>query len=172
MKVNALLSLGPYRLRVRLIWLSGAGLVAQREKQKKKKEANPAGGACRSKLCCLSSVLLLLGVHAVSVRCCFDGEVDNDRLQTSRVKMSRLSGKACWSASSPPGRGARSAGPQLASAMVSMTCSSLPRSRCLRDCSSFCNADRIWTHREKGYTTAGVLNVLMMKCQFREQGYD
>lgn len=34
--------------------------------------------------------------------------------------------------------------PQLASAMVSITCSNLPRSLCRRDCSSFCSADRIW----------------------------
>lgn len=40
--------------------------------------------------------------------------------------------------------------PQLARAMVSMTCSSLPRSRWRREGSSFCNAVRIWSKIGKG----------------------
>ena len=106
MKINALLSWGPYRLRLKgaldlVVWSWVGG--SEREK---KKRSQPSWRGLNSKLCCLSSVLLLLGacVHAVLFPLLFlvVCEGDNDRLQTSRVKMSQsLSGKACWLARSP-----------------------------------------------------------------------
>lgn len=151
MKINALLSWGPYllRLRVWLIWLFMIGLVAQ---NKKKEEANQADGALVPNsavspgcCCCWVRVSLQPFPLLLLIVVC---ESEDGRLQTSRVKMSWASKvvregvlvgqfSARW--------GMWLAGPQLARAMVSMTCSSLPRSRCLRDCSSFCNAERIWT---------------------------
>lgn len=129
---------------VRLIWLFG-GWVGGSEK-KKQKPTRPTGPQFQTLLSlqCAAAAGCLCPCSLFPLFVVREG--DNDRLQTSRAKMSRASKvvrEGVLVGQFSPSRGVRLAGPQLASAMVSMTCSSLPRSRCLRDCSSFCNADRI-----------------------------
>lgn len=146
MKINALSSWGRcrLRLRVRLIWLYGTELMAQ------KKTSLPSRGLKLQTLlslqCAAAGCLCPCGVSVLFLWWW--------KQQTSDVK-SQMSWalKVVWDGEligrSSAGQGMWLAGPQLARAMVSMTCSSLPRSRCLRDCSSFCSAVRICTNIQK-----------------------
>lgn len=87
---------------VRLIWLFGGWV----DGSEKKNKSQPGQRGLSSKLCCLSSVLLLLGacVLAVFSRCLLFVMVITTDFKRRGPKChgrQRLSGKACWLASSP-----------------------------------------------------------------------
>lgn len=156
MNVSALLSRGPYLVRLR-----GALDSAVRGRIGGSESVRGAALPLLPPVCCccccccsrcrrvlVSSQSFPADVHRrfFFFCCCCWGLLTTDFRRRGSKCHKGCRGRLVGSAGSLCWRGhVRAAGPQLARAMVSMTCSSLPRSRCLRDCSSFCSAERIWT---------------------------